>query len=239
MSPADLTFSRYAVFYTLPPGPLSRFCNSWLGWDIRAGATVSPPSIDGLPASVADITRAPRKYGVHGTIKAPFHLQPGTTPDQLLAAFSRFCAAQSPVYVDRLELACLGRFVALVPVGDTSDLSALAARAVQDLDRFRAPLSEPERSRRLGKSMRQEHRNNLELWGYPYVMDAFKFHITLSGKLPGQQAMQVQTVLRPLLDPLLPHPMHLESLSLCGQTPAGMFQEVSRLPLGHPIRKNE
>ena len=75
-----MTHTRYAIYYAPDPGPLADFGAAWLGWDIASGRAVAPPDIGPLPRPVEEITRTPRKYGLHATIKPPFRLIDGTRP---------------------------------------------------------------------------------------------------------------------------------------------------------------
>ena len=51
-------------------------------------------------------------------------------------------------------------------------------------DQFRAPLSSADMVRRQAGSLSDKQKAYLELWGYPYVFDEFRFHMTLTGALP-------------------------------------------------------
>ncbi|SNR34827.1 DUF1045 domain-containing protein [Puniceibacterium sediminis] len=226
-----MTFTRYAIYYTLPPGPLASFGAAWLGWDAANGLPCPPPDIPGLPAPAHDITATPRKYGLHGTIKPPFRLATGTTPAQLKTAFANLCATQPRITLDALALTRLGRFLALTPTGDTSALSDLAAQAVQQLDPFRAPPTDAELQRRNPASLSPRQRELLALYGYPYVLEAFRFHITLTGRLAPDALSATESALRPQLAPLLSAPFHIDALTLCGEDSEGRFHELDRLSL--------
>ncbi len=221
---------RYAIYHT-PAGALARFGADWLGWDIATGRTTTPPDIPGLPAPWDEITRTPRRYGFHATIKPPFRLAPGQSAASLLAAFRDTCAALPPVTLDGFELAQLGRFLALVPTGDTAALDTLAAHVVRRLDAFRAPLTEAELARRRASPLTPRQDALLLRWGYPYVMDQFRCHLTLSGKLPKAQATALHATLAPVLAPLLPRPCRIDTLSLCGEDAEGRFHLVHRATL--------
>ncbi|WP_420556799.1 DUF1045 domain-containing protein [Roseovarius sp.] len=225
-----MAFRRYAVYHT-PQGALGRFGADWLGWDLERGQPTTPPDIKGLPAPWDDITGTPRKYGFHATIKPPFRLAEGCTQADLVAAVTTHCAHSAPVTLDGLELAQLGRFLALVPTGDTQALDALAADTVRDLDAFRAALTDADLARRRASGLTPEQDALLLQWGYPYVMDQFRCHYTLSGKLPKAQAGQLRAALDPVVTPLLPQPFTLDTLSLCGESAAGRFHLVHRATL--------
>ena len=225
-----MNFARYAIYFVPPAqSDWSRFATAWLGWDIDAGRTVDHPAIDGL--DVASVTQVPRKYGLHATMKPPFRLR----EDQSLSALEDTCARLAgkfaPVSLDGLEVARLGRFLALRPVGDTRDLNALAAACVRDLDPCRAPASETEMNRRRAAGLTMEQDANLTNWGYPYVLEAFRFHITLSGRLSKPMLANVQTVLNQRLVPLLPAPFDIRDLALVGEAEDGRFHMLQRYAL--------
>ncbi|MEO0931513.1 MAG: DUF1045 domain-containing protein [Pseudomonadota bacterium] len=222
-------FRRYAIFYTPPPGPFADFCASWLGWDSRAGEAVAHPAISSV--DVATITAVPQKYGFHGTLKAPFRLAGGQDMDDLTAAAAAFASATPAITVESMALQHERGFLALRPVGDTTALDALAARIVTNLDHFRAPAGEAElaRRRQAGLSERQDH--NLITWGYPYVMEDFHFHLTLSGRIDADTAQTVISQMGPMLRPLVPKPFPIDHITLMGQAEDEMFHEIQRYAL--------
>lgn len=226
-----MRFKRYGIYYTPPPGPFAEAGAAWLGWDAAAGETRRPPAIAGLPVPWEAITATPRKYGFHATIKPPFRLAPGYDAGALKAAFAALCARQAPVVIEALTLAPLGRFLALIPQGETPDLAALAATSVRALDPFRAPLTDDERARRRAAGLTPAQDALLQRWGYPYVMEAFRFHMTLTGTLPQAALAAVTAALEAHLVPLLPRPLPIDALSLVGEDAAGRFHLVHRIAL--------
>ena len=226
-----MNFQRYAIYYTAPAGALSDFGARWLGWDIEAGATVAHLAVDGLPEKVEDLTETPRKYGFHGTIKPPFRLADGTTADELAQETAHLAARLSPVELPGLELSRLCAFLALTPVGDMAALQDLAASAVSDLDRFRRAPGEDELARRRKARLSERQEENLTRWGYPYVMEDFRFHLTLTGRLARGQAEQVQAALAPALKPVLQGPFTIDALTLVGEDAEGRFHGIERFGL--------
>ncbi len=228
------SFQRYAIYYAPAPGPLATFAAHWLGWDAFAGQPVAHPDIPGLPAPVADLTVAPRRYGFHATIKPPFRLAPGTDRNALHNATATLAARLAPLTLDGLQLSDHDGFVALTPDADAAGLASLndlAARVVADLDPFRAPLSHADRQRRLATPLTPSQRAHLERWGYPYVMDAFRFHMTLTGNLTADHSAATHAALAPQLAPLLPRPFRLDSLSLFAEAGDGCFHHLHRYTL--------
>lgn len=221
-------YDRYAIYFT-PDGALADLGAAWLGWDVARGCAVPHPQVGGL--DVATITETPRKYGMHGTIKPPFVLADGMTADALVREVDALCATLTPVTLKGLELAALGRFLALVPLGDQSALAQLAGTVVQQLDEFRALPSEVELARRRQANLTPAQDAHLVRWGYPYVLDQFRFHITLSSKLPKAQVAEVQQTIAPLFATHLGEPFEISSLTLAGQRMDGMFEEIHRYAL--------
>jgi putative phosphonate metabolism protein len=227
-----MTYTRYAVFYVPPADEQwTRSCTNWLGWDLNNSRSVAHPEIADLPLFVAEITQSPRRYGLHATLKPPFRLAPNQSEDTLKSACAALANDQKPVLLQSLAIKRMGRFLALCPDGETDALNTLAARCVSELDHFRATLTVAELDRRRGSglSIRQEH--NLTRWGYPHVMDLFRFHITLTGRLPKITLETVAGALNDMLSSNLPSPMYLSDLALVGEDDEGMFHLINRYPL--------
>ncbi len=224
-----MTFARYAIFYVpTADAEWSRTCTSWLGWDLNNDCSVAHSDVADLPLPVSEITQTPRKYGLHATLKPPFRLASDQTENTLKTACADLASDQEPVQLQSLTVSRMGRFLALCPVGATEALNTLAARCVSELDRFRTALSDTELDRRRGSglSVRQEH--NLTRWGYPHVMDLFRFHITLTGRLPKDTLAAVETLLDNMVADQLPAPLHLNDLTLVGEDNAGQFHLIQR-----------
>ncbi|MCR9125737.1 MAG: DUF1045 domain-containing protein [Rhodobacteraceae bacterium] len=220
-----MTPTRYAIYYVPAEAEAgakwARFATDWLGWDCVAGAEATHPGVDGLP--VDEITETPRKYGLHATIKPPFRLAAGQTADALGDACAALAGRCAPVALDALRVARLGRFLALRPEGRETALNALAAQWVETLDPFRAPPTESELVRRRAAGLTAAQEENLQRWGYPYVMDGFRFHITLTGRLPSPLISQTEAALDRHLAPMLPRPFHIGRLALAGEAEDGRF----------------
>ena len=207
-------------------GPLADFGAAWLGWDVAKGRDTPQPDVPGLH----DITMTPRKYGFHGTLKPPFRLAEGRTLDGLDATARSVAAKCTPAECDGLALRTLGHFLALTPVGDRTSLQVIAEACVRDLDAFRATPTPAELARRRQTGLTERQEILLTNWGYPYVLEEFQFHLTLSGKLAGDTITDWQkTIARHL--PELPCPFVVDQISLCGERSDGRFELIHRYTL--------
>ena len=214
-------FIRYAIYFVPQMQALADAGAAWLGWDVIEGRAVAQPDVPGIAA----MTLVPRKYGLHATLKPPFLLSEGHCVGDLNAALARFAKAKSPVMLDELRLDRLGRFLALVPVGDQKKLNALAADCVQEFDMFRAATSIDEISRRRATGLTAIQDAHLTRWGYPYVFNEFQFHITLTGPLKNDQLRLTQDHLKDAL-PALPAPFPIDRIALVGQQANGFFRLI-------------
>ena len=225
---------RYAIYYTPEDSPdsagFAQAAAEWLGWDLARGRAVAQPVFD-LPLPMADITAAPRKYGFHGTIKPPFRLADGVKVADFHAATERLAAGLQAVDCGALRLVDLDGFLAFVPQGNPAPLQHLAARVVHELDRFRAPLTAAEVARRRPERLTLRQRELLGLYGYPYVLEEFQFHLTLTGPLAEPQRARVAQAADTHFAGLLAHPLHLRELCLCGEDELGQFHLLHRYRL--------
>lgn len=176
---------RYAIYHTAgKDNPLSHAAAEWLGRDVHTGADVRQPVLDWLAsAELMTLTSDPRRYGFHGTLKAPFHLRANTLREDMIAEIERFAAATPAVMLDAgLKIARLGPFFALVPATPSEDLAAFAGICVRTFEPYRAPLAEADLERRRKARLTANQDAHLVQWGYPYVFDEFRFHMTLTGR---------------------------------------------------------
>ncbi|WP_331375528.1 DUF1045 domain-containing protein [Sinorhizobium chiapasense] len=203
---------RYAIYYApAREHPLSVAASGWLGRDafgkFDAAGDVRPQA-DGL------LTSEPRRYGFHATLKAPFRLREGTSVDDLEQAIRRFAASRSSCPIGPLRLDLLGGFFALVPASPIPALRNFAAQIVEEFDRFRAPMIASELQRRLQTPLDEIETVHLVRWGYPYVLDRFRFHMTLTGRVAEEDRVQTRARLEKVFRPYLPEDYRIDTLSL-------------------------
>ncbi|MEM6488737.1 MAG: DUF1045 domain-containing protein [Pseudomonadota bacterium] len=220
--PAPGGYARYALYWMPRPGtPMAEAGAAWLGWDPATGAEDKARAADPRVA-------APRRYGLHATLKAPFALAPGGDAAGLQAALAAFAAATPPAEGPRLALTGALGFLALMPDGPCPAIDALADACVERFDRFRAPLSDAERARRGAERMDPATRARFERWGYPYVKEGFRLHITLTGRLEASARAAAEAELKARFGPLLGTPFAVDALALVGDPGGGQAFRLIR-----------
>lgn len=195
-SPAD-NGPRYAIYFVPPAlSQLYRYGSSILGYDSYTGNSVHFPDEFGRGAvNWNELSATPRHYGFHATLKAPFHLAPSCSEKQLINALQNFAGLGHAVHSFVPILREVEDFIAVVPQKTEASLDALAASCTTIFDAYRAPMSPQERARRLASSLSQSQIQNLDRWGYPFVLSEFRFHMTLTGAVPPRRKKAILAVL--------------------------------------------
>jgi putative phosphonate metabolism protein len=190
------SFPRYAVYYAPAPGSdLDRFGASLLGYDAYGGDVPFPAGAMQV-TDWRDLTHDPRKYGFHATLKAPLSLAPGKTEAELLAACEAFVKTPRPIPHIKPVVDSISGFIAVVPAGRSVELERLATDCTRAFDSFRAALTPEDLARRNPSALTPRQRKHLDRWGYPYVMEDFRFHMTLTGRLDAKRRDPVLAMLR-------------------------------------------
>src|SRR4051812_32481066 len=189
---------RYAIYFAAGVDhALSRFGAELLGYDAYTGNELPfPADASRLAPDWRDITADPRKYGFHATLKAPMALAPGKTEAELLAACVAFAGKARPVPVIRPVVDAISGFIAIIPAEPVDALQELAADCVRAFDDFRICLTAEDRARRRPEKLSERQRDYLDRWGYPYVMEEFRFHMTLTGRLDAERRGPILEMLR-------------------------------------------
>lgn len=220
---------RHAIYFTPDPqGLLHRLGSQWLGRDAVNWKTVSEQPDQRLSALTADA----RRYGFHGTLKPPFRLKEGTTFSSLEVATRRISSQHVAFATSELALQIIDGFLALVPAADCEQLDHLAADCVRHLDDFRRPASDDELARRRAPGLTERQDAHLLRWGYPYVFDDYRFHMTLSRKLTDEERAWVWPLAQDHFTPVLGKPLGIDAISLVTEpSDNGDFMVEQRLPL--------
>jgi putative phosphonate metabolism protein len=222
---------RFAIYFVpAAETQLYRFGAAALGYDCYTQADVAHPADSGIDdAEWVKLTQESRGYGFHATLKAPFHLSPEFDEAALTADFKQFAASVMVVPAVEPAVELLGKFVAIVPRIPVPDLDRLAADCVTAFDRFRAPMRPEDRRRRLAEGLTERQAAHLDRWGYPYVFEDFRFHMTLTGKLRLDRS---DFVLGRLREQFM-HGLVIDRLSLARQDHLGArFRVIFQMRIG-------
>jgi putative phosphonate metabolism protein len=207
---------RYAIYYAPErDDPLWAAGCAWLGRDPETGARIEPP-----PEAEGLIDHAAR-YGFHATFKPPFALAEGASPEDLIAALARFAAGRRAEAMPGLSVQALDGFLALRPEGGDGALRALADACVETFDALRRPPSSAELTMRRAGGLTPAEDANLQRWGYPYVFDAYRFHMTLTARLDDGARARLEAALQARFEAALAGPRRLASIALFAEPVAG------------------
>jgi putative phosphonate metabolism protein len=211
--------ARYAIYFSpAPDSLLAPLGIGWLGRDDTAVGTHGQRQVDGIAdARLAEITESARHYGFHATLKPPFALAEGRTAVELEEALAEFAQRQAPITGLKLRTGTLDGFVALLLTADSTAVRNLAAACVRDFDSFRRPPSEAEIARRRRAQLSELEDALLLRWGYPYVMEAFRFHMTLTSRLPEDERARLLPLLSQLFAPATEAGFAIDAASLFHQ----------------------
>jgi hypothetical protein len=231
------TGARYAIYFA--PGPdtaLHALGSRWLGRDSISGALFEQPALPGVdPARVTEVTADPRRYGFHATLKPPFHLKPDTTHDALFSAAEAFAGTQDAFEIN-LSLRQFSGFFALMQSESPAETRTIAAATVSELDAFRALPSERQLERRREANLSGAQETLLQRWGYPYVMNEFRFHMTLTHRITDDaEADLTRQALKLHFADVLGCQQWFDSIAVFSQdVPDAPFQQIARFALRSP-----
>ena len=206
---------------------------AWLGRDARSGYAVERPELPGLaPERLAALTEGPGFYGFHATLMAPFFLKKGLSLTVLEERCGRLATEIEAVPAVKLVVSELDDFLALMTADRSVELHSLAAACVESLDDLREPLTPEQRKRHQAAGLTEVQAALLDRWGYPYVMEEFRFHMTLTSRLAEPERSEVAALARDHFGPVLDAAVTVDGLSLFAQ-PEGRapFREIGRYAL--------
>ena len=226
---------RYGIYYVpARDTPLAEFGSAILGYDLERATDRERLNVPGLAeAQLARLTRRASRYGFHATLKAPFALLADRSRVDVLKLAADIADRCPAVEISGLEVATLSDFIALTPQRACPELDALAAAFVEGLDLLRAvqPRDETKWPQRL--SSRQSEL--LDTWGYPYVFDQYRFHMTLTDRIPAQLAAPIRDALRGAAADVVGKPLTIDAVVVVEESePTAPFRGIARLRLrGH------
>lgn len=218
-----MTPYRCAVYFApAPDSPWGQAGSQWLGRCAATDQRFDLPRIDGLDENThAACIAEPRRYGWHATLKAPFALVPGQDMVSLVSWLQLLARDHAPFTLPALKVGWMGQFMALRPEHPCEELQDMAAVCVTRLQHLALPLGEAELARRRRAPLTPEQDRLLQQWGYPWVLDHFRFHFSLTGPLdglpPAQRAALLDAAIR-----------HFEGLEACRFDRLSLFVEPEK-----------
>jgi putative phosphonate metabolism protein len=227
---------RYAVYFA--PRADSAWWRAGSRWLGRCASRLEPlpqAPLPGVPApELHRLTQAPRRYGWHATLKAPFALAPGVDAEMLRAGLRRLCEDFEPFTMPALKVAMLDDFLALVPEAGSRAIEDIAAACVTRLHPLAAPLTTAEIEHRRAAGLTQEEDALLLRWGYPFVLERFRFHLSLTGTLRDAAPSIVQAIQDAARERFADFPAgRFDTLSLFAEPkPGADFVLVEQMELG-------
>jgi len=226
---------RYAIYFAPDAeGPLWRRAAQWLGRDAATGADVPQQAPEAMAETdLRRLTAAPRRYGFHATLKAPMSLAAGRTSDDLVEAARHFAAGRKPFSTGGIAVRELGSFLAIMPINQSPEVTAFAADCVAHFEAFRAPMSAVDRQRRIAAGLTARQLELLDQYGYPYVMEEFRMHMTLTDSLsPAERSILFPAAEKRFAD-LLVAPFNIDRIAVYRELePGAPFTRLVDLPLG-------
>lgn len=227
-----MNIHRAALYYAPAPGSAwHAFGSGWLGRDAVSGQELPQPVLP--DTDLRALTSEPRRYGFHATLKAPFRLAEGTTLEALKETLETFTQAHATLPLGPLAPQWMDGYVALLPAPEARPaIARLAAQVVEAFEPFRAPLLETELARRNPDSLTMRQNALLAQYGYPYVLEEFRFHMTLSNSVDAHQADTLITAVAGQLETRRHAPPRLDAITLFVEpAPGAPFIAVRRYPL--------
>ncbi len=226
---------RYAIYFSPPADdPLTLAAAQWLGRDPFSSCyLVRDHPCDEHEALIVE----PKRYGFHATLKAPFELREDRSESELLEAFDAFVSDFQGFSIPEIVLGRLGSFFALVPGDFCPEVELLADRSVSQFEGFRAPLKACDIERRDPAKFNESQRQNLLTWGYPYVFEDFRFHMSLTGPVAPDRRQAVQRALEASFAPFLGRPLRIDHLAVFVEAERGSpFKVLKISPLAQAHR---
>lgn len=220
---------RAAIYFTPPAGDtLTRAAAAWLGRDAFGGEPTR-----GQDAFIDPLVADPARYGFHATIRAPFRIADGFALADVDARLAAFATSRRPLTLPEIELRRIGPFFALVPASPSRELADLEADVLRAFEPFRAPLSNAEIARRRPERLSERQRAHLAAWGYPHVLDEFRFHMTLTGPVDARTTGTAETMLAERFAAFVGKPLPIGGLAVFTEPePGAAFRVHSLHPFG-------
>lgn len=225
---------RFAIYYAPSANsPLWDRASAWLGRD-----PLTNEMFEGAVAGIErnrllNLTQSANRYAFHATIKPPMALAEGASVENLRANLADFARRQQPFAIGKLSVASLDGFLALIPAQENEALVDFAAMVVEEFEPLRAPLSLKDRAARAARGLSPRQEELLDAYGYPYVFDEFRFHMTLTDRLAAEDHTDLLSAAQAWFAPDLAEPVVFDRLVLYHEPePGSYFRRLEDYRLG-------
>lgn len=227
---------RFALYFTPASSSLLyQIASNWLQYDAYKGNSLESSISKNKPLNdggYENYIQNASKYGFHATLKPPFRLKENHTQEQLIQEVSNFCKNNQAIACGKLQLTTLGSFIALVLEKPCPQLNKLAQQYVETFEPFRAELNKQELKKRNPEELTKRQQVLFKQWGYPYVDDEYRFHLTLTDSMSTEQLPVVKKHLQELLSPALDSGLRVDTVHLFYQENSkSRFKIIRSFPL--------
>ena len=210
------------IFYTAPPSLKRTIFQRYIIKGKQAGDHVV----------IGHKLKRAQKYGFHGTLKPPMRLKAEFGQTEFLSALRQLAADQKPFTIPQMCVKLIGNFLAITPSAPCPLLDQLATNLVVGLDGLRQPPDELEIAKRAGVGLTKQQHLLLKKWGYPYVREEFRFHLTLSDALDQNRSTAILHAARTIFGTVTQSPVQVSDVAAVGESETGMFHLIERVSLG-------
>ena len=133
-----------------------------------------------------------------------------------------------------LEIVCIGKFLALSPIASSVQLENMASDCVRAVDGFRAHRTAKELALYRQAKLTVHQDQMLENCGYPYILEEFRFHITLTGRIVDEpeRDLAMAAAAKQCKD-FIGKPLVINEVVICRKpSPDQAMRVVRRVPFG-------
>lgn len=226
---------RYAIYFApARDSDLWALGASWLGRDAATGWPVPQAIPEGMdPQAFRALTESPRTYGFHATLKPPMRVALGQGFSGLQASAISMSELFAPIDMGPLAVNEIGGFLALTPQDMPIEVGRLAAECVTQFDHLRLPMTDEERQKRLRSNLTERQIELMDTYGYPYVMEEFRFHMTLSNRIEDdEERARLKAAATAHFAPALADPVMLDRICIFHEMEAGApMMRIADFPL--------
>jgi hypothetical protein len=138
-----------------------------------------------------------------------------------------------------MTIAMIDGFLAIVPARQDEEVNAFSLACVTALEPLRAQLDDKARAARSADPyLSPRQRALIDSFGYPFVADQFRFHMTLTDRLDPEAAEEIRAVAAAWFAPVLREACVLDSLSIFLEPEAAQtFRRRADFPLAASMQR--